>query len=91
MAFFSNSKLVKLAKSSPKMCPPGLFRLDELRFYGPQGDFAFHEHRNPAVVIREPDEDSALGNENAVAIEHRFHLDRVHRADRGLELFPAVD
>ena len=80
--------MLKLAENQPKT---PLFRLDELRLDAPESDFALHEHRNPAVVVREPDEDAAIGIEDAVTVEHGFHLDRIHRTDGCLERLAPVD
>ena len=68
-----------------------LFDLQQFRLDASECDFAFHQHRNPAIVIGKPDEDAALGHKNTVAVEHRFHLDALDLAKHTLDLFLAMD
>ena len=68
-----------------------LFCLFQFRLDGPERNFALHEHRNAPFVLGQPDENAALGVENAVTVEHGFDLDRIHRTDSRLQLFLAVN
>ncbi len=68
-----------------------LFDLQQFRLDASERNFAFHQHRNPAIVIGKPDEDAALGRKNTVTVEHGFHLDALDLAKHTLDLFLAMD
>lgn len=68
-----------------------LFDLQQFRLDASECDFAFHQHRNPAIVIGKPDEDAALGHKNTVTVEHRLHLDAGNLSKYTFDRFLAMD
>src|SRR5439155_16348502 len=54
-------------------------------------NLALHHHRDPARVVREPNENAALGFEYALRFEDRLHDDAVERSRRHLDALPLVD
>ena len=68
-----------------------LFRLFQFCLDAPERNFALHEHRDAAFVVGKPDENAALGVENAIAVEHGFHLDAGDLAQHALDLLAPMN